>query len=207
MLNATVNLYFTAVSVIVFTAMLTSMHPHQNVSSVLHLQAKLIYTTLLIVSVPQRSLSHFGSQLKTLTGSWKPWGNWVTEEWKTDWWLMGSWSASYKSNCVLPQQNKFRELEILFLSNCSQSTVHILPRLYFLPFQTFNLIIITTFVAVIPKLFGNTYMESTSWKTLSLWGNTNVELATCAQSIDHLLVTIADDIPQQSLFFLIQRWR
>lgn len=94
-----------------------------------------------------------------------------------------------------------------FFSNCSQCTVHILPRIYFLPFQTFNLIIITTFVAIIPKLFVWTYMESTPWKTWSLWRNTNVELATCAQCIDHLLVTIADDIPEQSLFVLIQCWR
>lgn len=104
--DAMVNLYCATASVIVFTEVLTSTRPHQNIASVLQLQAKQIPTTRLIVKgihtteIP----SHFDSWCKTLTGSWKPRGNWVMEGWERDRGLRGVGQCFYSSNCILPQK-------------------------------------------------------------------------------------------------------
>lgn len=72
-------------------SILTSTCPHQSVSLYKQNGCR-AFSWWLRVFIPQKPLTHVRSRSQTLTGSLKPWGNWVTEEWETGCWLVGIWA-------------------------------------------------------------------------------------------------------------------
>lgn len=73
-------------------SILTSTRPHQNVASTNRTDAARSVDGW-GYSHRRNPLTHVRSRSKTLTGSLKPWGNWVTEEWETGCWLLGIWAV------------------------------------------------------------------------------------------------------------------
>lgn len=118
----------------------------------------------------------------------------------------GSWGVGlcfYSWSCALPRQHTFRGLEMLCQTVCS--VLHISPLISFWSFQPWShyqspplLPLFNSFLCI------NLYGKHPVKDIIALWGNMRVELATFTQCIDRLLATIAVDILQRSLFFLIQ---
>lgn len=95
------------------------------------------------------------------------------------------------------------------LSNCNLSSVlHTSPQISFWCSQLWSHCLSPPLLPFFTKSFSlYKYVWKHSMKDIiALWGNMSVELTTFTQCIDRLLATIAVDILQQSLFFLIQCW-
>lgn len=70
-------------------SILTFVRPHQKDGCLSKQNGCLALSWWWRVFIQQKPLTHSRSCSQTLTGSLKPWGNWVTEEWETRWWHVG----------------------------------------------------------------------------------------------------------------------